>query len=654
MANLSVCAMNRFALSLFLFLLAASRTHALEETFPPLKQGKAPRSFEEMWGGFDARAEPLETEVLAEWEEEGVVLRVVRYRVGVFKGHKAMLAAIYGFPKEVVSGGKKIPGLVQIHGGGQSAHYRVCLLNAKRGYASVSLAWAGRLSAPSYHVGREAVKLYWEEKTDDPRYRVTTDWGVLDAYHAPGRNPGSAFPSVKPAPWTLDKVESPRNSGWFLCAVAARRALTFLEQQPEVDGQRLGVYGHSMGGKLTVMASVDSRVKAAAPSCGGISDRDNSHALYRTTLGDNVSLERISCPIIFLSPANDFHGRIGDLHDAVQEIKSRDWRLVCSPHHNHQDSAHCEVGTMLWFDQHLQGTFTFPDSPAAVLRADAPARMIRAEVTIDEAMPVREVDTFYTQQGKRHEKPSDIWNTIHRYWHHAETKDEGELWSCEVPLGRVDHPLWVYTNAEYSLRDAVSGAGYYYGPYTAKSFVLSSPLVRMTPGELAGAGVRPALESSLLIEDFEGDWEKGWFTYSPERWSRTTHKLYEPLWKAPAGARLAFRVRAAASNRMVVIIDHHASEVDLAGTTQAGPDEGWQDVVLDAKDFKDLAGEELAGWQGIKRLTLGYGERLRPRHGSKDTPRLLARNWQGPPPEFRNLRWVVREVPPLNDGNKKK
>lgn len=39
-------------------------------------------------------------------------------RVGVFKGRKAMLAAIYGYPKEAVSGGKKIPGLVQIHGGG--------------------------------------------------------------------------------------------------------------------------------------------------------------------------------------------------------------------------------------------------------------------------------------------------------------------------------------------------------------------------------------------------------------------------------------------------------------------------------------------------------------------------------------------------------
>ena len=148
---------------------------------------------------------------------------------------------------------------------------------------------AGRISAPDYRVTPAEVKLFWEGKTDAPNYRVTTDWGAVDGYHAPSRNPKNNFPSANPAPWTIDAVESPRNSPWFLCAIAARRALTFLEQQPEVDPERLGVYGHSMGGKLTVMASVDPRVKAAAPSCGGISDRENVSQVFVTTICDDVS-----------------------------------------------------------------------------------------------------------------------------------------------------------------------------------------------------------------------------------------------------------------------------------------------------------------------------------------------------------------------------
>jgi len=79
--------------------------------------------------------------------------------------------------------------------------------------------------------GQRILKLFWDGNTDDPAYRLTTDWGAVDGYHAPGRNPGNVFPSAKPAAWTLDDVESPRNSGWFLCALAARRALTFLEHQ---------------------------------------------------------------------------------------------------------------------------------------------------------------------------------------------------------------------------------------------------------------------------------------------------------------------------------------------------------------------------------------------------------------------------------------
>ena len=47
-------------------------------------------------------------------------MRVGRFRIGVFKGKKATLAAIYGFPKNVLENSEKLPGLLQIHGGGHS------------------------------------------------------------------------------------------------------------------------------------------------------------------------------------------------------------------------------------------------------------------------------------------------------------------------------------------------------------------------------------------------------------------------------------------------------------------------------------------------------------------------------------------------------
>ncbi|MFG0255759.1 MAG: hypothetical protein ACF787_11805, partial [Rhodopirellula sp. JB053] len=148
------------------------------ETLPPLESGPgnsaAPQTFDQLWNGFDPREEPLDVEVLHEWEEEGVVMKVLRYRIGIFKDQKAMMAAVYGYPK----GASHLPGLLQIHGGGQFADSRAVLTNAKRGYATISIAWAGRISAPDYRVDSDVVELFWNQQTDHPDYRVTTDWGA--------------------------------------------------------------------------------------------------------------------------------------------------------------------------------------------------------------------------------------------------------------------------------------------------------------------------------------------------------------------------------------------------------------------------------------------------------------------------------------------
>jgi hypothetical protein len=85
----------------------------------------SPQSVEETWAHFDPRAEPLETEIIRESIEDGIVLRHIRYVVGTFAGKKTRVAAFYVFPE----GGERLPGIVQLHGGGQRAlpeRRRVC------------------------------------------------------------------------------------------------------------------------------------------------------------------------------------------------------------------------------------------------------------------------------------------------------------------------------------------------------------------------------------------------------------------------------------------------------------------------------------------------------------------------------------------------
>ena len=63
--------------------LTSSSFAAPEETLSPLKDGKPPQNFEELWAGYDPRKEPLDVEVLKEWEEDGVVLRVFDDRLAI-------------------------------------------------------------------------------------------------------------------------------------------------------------------------------------------------------------------------------------------------------------------------------------------------------------------------------------------------------------------------------------------------------------------------------------------------------------------------------------------------------------------------------------------------------------------------------------------
>ena len=100
-----------------------------------------PQNLDELWAGyadFD-RATPLESETLKEWEQDGVVCRVVRYQVGVFKGAPARVAGFYAFPR----GATNLPAILQLHGGGQSANFDGALADARRGYAHLSLNWGG-------------------------------------------------------------------------------------------------------------------------------------------------------------------------------------------------------------------------------------------------------------------------------------------------------------------------------------------------------------------------------------------------------------------------------------------------------------------------------------------------------------------------------
>jgi Acetyl xylan esterase (AXE1) len=192
-----------------------------------LAEDKSPTSPESVWAGFDPRQEPLETEILKRWAEHGSIFTEFTFTGMTHEGSKVRVYALSSVPE----GKDHLPGILHIHGGGQTVNPQWLRFWNDRAYAALTFNWGGA----------------W------PNRDKFTDWSKLTQGNH--RDAGAMAMATEP---------SVRVSSWYLWTRISRRALTCLEQQPDVDPDRLGIFGVSMGGTIVwPLAAMDRRVKAA-------------------------------------------------------------------------------------------------------------------------------------------------------------------------------------------------------------------------------------------------------------------------------------------------------------------------------------------------------------------------------------------------------
>ncbi|MFM8274402.1 MAG: alpha/beta hydrolase family protein [Gemmata sp.] len=581
----------------------------------PAADPKPPANVGELFADFDPRKDALDAKVVREWEESGTVYRSVTYHVGTFRGKPARVAAFFGFPK----GAQKVPGLLHLHGGGQRAFLKEVEFYAKRGYACLSVNWGGREMENA--------------KAGDPN----TDWGAVD----PTQTNVPGYFNLKPGDKCLDPFDSPRNNNWYLLTLAARRGLTFLEQQPEADPERLGVYGHSMGGNLTVyVAGSDRRVKAAAPSVGGSGFRTRpwpllpqvkletptgDGKLFDATLGFESYAPHVTAPLLWLGATNDFHGVMDDTYRTGALIPHRHVRYAFAPHLNHRSTPEFEVTRPLWFDRHLKKTFAFPETPESELTLAAGVPELR--VTPDASQHVAAVHVYYSIDP----------DPRARFWRSAAAKRTGATWSAKLPVPTTERPLFAFANVVYPLKSAEPV------PFAkpTETYALTSLLHTRIPNELQNAAVKATDKPAPLIDDFANGW-RDWYTLSadsPHHWEFSTRKLCDPAWQGKPGQKLAFEVTAEKPNELVVVLtenvfrQYRGKQRQAAAVVKLTGGQEPQLVSLEPKDFADGDGKTLASWGEVDLLSLrAYHE-----SGGK---LLGCKSWAGAQPAFRKLAWA--------------
>lgn len=594
-----------------------------------------PQNVHELWSDFAEmdRATPLDVEVLKEWEQDGITCRIIRYQAGVFKGAPSRVAAFYAFPK----GATKLPAILNMHGGGQSASLNSVVTYAKRGYASVSLNWGGNKMS----LGQEV----W----DGPQ----TDWGKLDATHPPQRNKTNHFVgALTPDEFTLDAVESPRNSNWFLVLTAARRAISFLEKQPEVDAPRIGAHGHSMGGKLTTnLAGIDKRIKAAVPSCGGSGDlvedeatvpggsRTKRSTLELACVSDNAYLPLITCPVLWLSPTNDFHAHIDNMAWNWRNLPDDRVRFSISPHLNHHHTDEHGITEYLWFEEHLKGAaFKMPRTPGITLDLKTDDGIPRITLTPDGSQPVQRVDIYYSADP----------HALTRFWRDAGAVKSGSQWTAKCPVMSLEQPLFAFANVVYETPAAYRTGPQEAGRGTSATFAISSRVLSAGPAQLQAAKVKATDKPERIIDDGARGWHD-WYRLNwahPPLWVATTRKLKDPKWRGPDGATLSFEIRSETDNQLVLTFQCNGwgamvpgkPAVEYAVVKKVSASKDWQTIAvkpgeLFATDPKFTA--PLANWNTVTEFSISPSGTVMT-DGQKT--KLGGNPWQGAR-EIRNLRW---------------
>ncbi|VGO17697.1 hypothetical protein PDESU_06299 [Pontiella desulfatans] len=594
-----------------------------------------PQTAAELWDTYHNSIlnDPLNVEWLKSWTEDDITIHFIRYELGAWSGTQTnatpKIAAYYAYP----TGGTNLPGAVMIHGGGQRAMASYTKYWAEQGYASISINWGGLPQEEGY---------------------PNTDWdGLASGFTREGVTDAIFHNWTDPAVYsdgsTLFDVPHPLNSSWMHNSYATRRALTFLQSQSIVDGTKLGLTGHSMGGHTTVLSSTDPRLTCVTPSVGGSgflyedwwgvpnSGRSTNGVqsldLHMNTVEASLYWPDITCPMLFLEAANDFNAPF-DLVTRAMALQPTDvpQQLAFAPHYNHRFDTASFAARVLWHKTWLTSGFDFPERSSAELDLTTVDGVPVFRVWPDESTSntVVSVDIYYGTER-------DILN---RFYRDAPVTQVGDHWEAQCPVYSLNEPLVALAVITYDCGFDLAMPPGYHNPN--RNFSIASEVYTVYPDELVSNGVVPTAERNRLIDDFSRGF-KDWYTLSednPHHWMFYTRKMNDAAWKGPVDGELSFDITTTEANNLLTIklMDEWGEHIwsSFAATINL-PVAGTNTVSLALDDFVLLGDgtSTLSSWEDVRYMGIASANKF----DSSTYPTW----WQGDVPVLENLQWVGGE-----------
>ncbi len=588
-------------------------------------QQKAPESVEELWENYDPKSVPLNVEVLKKWENDNGNFEYIRYDLGPLKGTNKSgapkISAYYGYPK----GAENVPAVLHLHGGGQRAEKSRVEFWVKLGFACISINW-----------GEKEVE----------KGLPNTDWDGIAAGFLGGANNLKHWNDVTPGPNTLYTEPHPMNSSWTLVNIAGRRALTFLEERSEVDADKLGVEGHSMGGKLTVMVSIDPRVKAAAPSVGGSgylfedlwglpnSKRRMQENLdyYKKVVDCQSYWPEIKAPILFLGSTDDFNSPLELVNKGMQLLpKKTENILVLAPHLNHRFTDNTDAARFVWMQSHLQGKIEFPkkSSSELILKTKNGIPVFKVKPDQSSGLPIQKVEIYYGYAR----------DPRVRFFRSAEVKQKGKFYEAECPVFDTKEPLFAFANITYDLGYEIPSRP---GRNTTNYITVTSKYQVAYPEMLAGAKVKATEHRQNKVDDFKNGMQD-WYTLYPDNsqhWFYSTRKIIDPSFMGPEGGKLKIDIETTEAGNTISVeivtnqwLSYTGRRKEEYTAVVKLPNRGLNTIELVPSDFKTTGKKPLKDWDELTELSFQSAWKAK-------GPFKVDKRWSGESPDLKLIQWV--------------
>jgi len=559
----------------------------------------------EVWSTYDPDKGAFDEEIIRQWTEKGA-----RYKEAYFSayinGHTVRVYGLYASPE----GAQGAPAVMHLHGGGQTVSKPWLEAWTARGYACLSCNYHG----------------VWDNRD---RYTLYPE-ALKQGNH---KHCGSKLMATHP---------TVRESSWYIWAAVARRALSYLRQQPGIDKDRIGAFGVSMGGTTMWPFAMDPRLKAACAiyGCGWNRFYRNIPRFAKRprpaelTEADKVWLAGmapeayppyLTCPMLFLSATNDHHGKMDRAYQTLERMKEgTPWRIGLTARQRHHVGPGFDKTLLAWMDCWLKGGGKLPETPGASIALDADG-VPTLTVTPDRPTSVKAIHVYYAVDNP---------DAVSRNWRDGEVeKTDGEV-KALLPVMDVNQRLFAIANVCY--QDGV---------------VLTSQLATAIPADLGDAKATDT--HSLAIYD-GSDGIGMWTTNSPGtdpipgrirtalkpsvgpdgrkgfavggRFSPLTYQLGDPKWRGPDGAKLSLDIATSKDQTLVVAVLEPHREYRKAVVLKGSP--GWQTVVVSADELRETkTGLPLENWSSVTTLEL-----TRPGKAP----------WAGEEVRFTDVRWIAQ------------